>query len=291
MSFVDAIVPAAGGRHPGLMLRSGVILDAPSGRPAWLFTRESGAEILDPSDADRPPLLIENRGDLTICRAAMPATPAGRLAPAVGRPVPPDLAVDDPRWTRPLPWVDPILYTIGPERFLAFVELALTNVVAPLVILWVAARRRPWTLRLLMALPIAAAVPLSVFQTVEPFVPAEIGSQPVSSKVVFALATAAGVPIVALTAAIARDLLRRRWRALALIAGLTIAASAMIAAVWIRVDSRTMPAIEHYGHSGWPLAVVPGTYAAGVLVILGPVLHRLTRGAFGPERRREDLPL
>ena len=89
-----------------------------------------------------------------------------------------------------------ILHSIGVAGFFAVSGLALVNAVLPIGLLWLAARRRPWTLRLLMALPIAAAVPLWVFQTVEPMIPVQIGSTPVSARVVFVLGTVAGLPIV-----------------------------------------------------------------------------------------------
>ena len=38
-----------------------------------------------------------------------------------------------------------------------------------------------------------------------------------------------------------------------------------------------MPAIEHYGRSGWPLAALPGAFAAGAMLILGWALRGLYR--------------
>ena len=67
--------------------------------------------------------MIAKSPDATVVRAAMPTT-VGGSSPPVGTPVPPGLARDDPRWTRPLPWVDPILHTIGRQGFLAMIGLA-----------------------------------------------------------------------------------------------------------------------------------------------------------------------
>jgi hypothetical protein len=71
------------------------------------------------------------------------------------------------------------------------------------------------------------------------------------------------------------------------IAGLTTVASAIISAVWLRYDSRGMPAIEHYGWSGWPLAIVLGAYAAGVLILIGWMLRRPYRWARFSRRQPE----
>jgi hypothetical protein len=64
-------------------------------------------------------------------------------------------------------------------------------------------------------------------------------------------------------------LVRRRWRALAVLALLTVAMSAFAGAVWLWQDRRSMPAIEHYDRSTWYLAAVPGAGTVGVLLIVG----------------------
>jgi outer membrane protein assembly factor BamB len=284
-------IPAYGGRPAEVVLPSGVALDGKSGRPVWLTPREvvwlaSPGTLLDPGDSTRRPLLVYNpTSSMTIARSAMATTPAGVPSSPVGDPVPAGRADGDPRWTRPLPWTGLVLFTIGPKGFLAFVGLALINVAVPLALLGLAARRRPWTLRLLMALPVAAAVPLTVFQTVEPLVPAEIGSQPVSSRVVFALATLAGVPIVVFTVAVGWAFARRRWRRLALVAGLALVTSAIVAAAWLWRDSRGMPAIEHYDRSNWHLATLMGAYSVGVLILVGWPIRAAYRILRRPWRR------
>ncbi len=190
----------------------------------------------------------------------MPVTPAGRPAPPVGLPVRPGLARDDPRWTRPLPWTDPILTTIGPTGILAAVGLALVNAVVPIGILRLLAGRRRWNLRVLMALPVAAAVPLSVFLACEPSIPAQIGARPVSARIVFVLITLAGLPIVAYAGLAGWSLVRRRWRALAVVAAFTIFASVIIGAAWLWQDRRTMPADRALRL----VELVPGRRAGGL---------------------------
>ena len=90
----------------------------------------------------------------------------------------------------------------------------------------------------------------------------------------FVLGTLAGLPIIFYAVSVVANLFRRRWKALAWVAGLTAIGSAIIAAAWLWADSRTMPAIEHYGRSGWPLVLVPGAYAVGVLLLIGWILKR-----------------
>ena len=130
-----------------------------------------------------------------------------------------------------------------------------------------------------MALPVAAAVPLSVYLAVEPLipVPAPPTQWPSSPIALFALATAAGAPIVTFVALTCWSLARRRWRVLRALAGTAVLASLAIAAVWIPLDMRNMPAIEHYSPSGWYVVLLPGTMIASVLVLFGLAIKRMTR--------------
>jgi hypothetical protein len=269
-------------------LHSGTHLDGRTGRPVWLIPREQGSEanavLLDPGGPARQPRYVAHPPGLTICRSALATTPDGIPAPLAGDPVLPGRADGDPRWTRPLPWTNLILFTIGLNGFLAFAGLALINLAVPLVLLWLAARRRPWTLRLLMVLPVAAAIPLAVFQAIEPLLPAEIASRPVSGRTVFVLATLAGVPLATCVAAVVSNVARLRLRRLAVLVALTLATSAIAAAGWVWFDRRTMPAIEHYGRSGWPLAVLLGAYSTGILIVLIWPVRRLYRWLKRPRR-------
>ena len=137
-----------------------------------------------------------------------------------------------------------------------------------------AAGRQPWRVRTLMVVPLVVAIPLWVFQTIELLLPPQIGTLPVSARMMFIIGTLAGIPIIALVGFAAWWIVRLRWRPLFATAGLTIVAAAIIAAVWLRYDSRSMPAIEHYDRSGWPPALLLGAYAAGVLNLLAWMLKR-----------------
>lgn len=191
--------------------------------------------------------------------------------------VPANLVINDPRWIRPLPWVEPMRQFVTPRIVLATVALAIANVFVPLGILRLAAGRQVWRVRTLMILPFVVAIPLWTFQAAIPLLPSQIGSVPLSPKVVFFGGTLAGIPIVVLVGATVLGLIRLRWRTLATLAGLTFAATVIIAAAWLRFDSRAMPAIEHYGRSGWPLCVAPGAYAAGIWRSISLALTRSYR--------------
>ncbi len=129
----------------------------------------------------------------------------------------------------------------------------------------------------MMALPVAAAIPLTAFVALEPLIPTLPAPYPSSSRVLFALGSLAGIPIVCFAAAAGRSLARRQWRRLAHLAGITILASLAIGLVWLWIDIRSMPAIEHYDWSGWYLAVLPGAYALGVLMPMAWVIQGMLR--------------
>ena len=242
--------------------------------------------LLDPGDSSRLPRFLTTGLGATVCRSALPTTSTGAYAPPQGTPVQPGLARNDPRWTRPLPWANAVEVDAAASGALVAVGLALFKVFLPLGILRLVALRRPWTLRLMMALPIAAAVPLSAFVALEPVIPALPAPYPSSSRVLFTLGSLAGTPIVCLAAMAALNVARRRWGHLALLAGVTVLASLAIGLVWLRIDIRSMPAIEHYDWSGWYLSVLPGAYAVGVLMVLARIVQAMTRL---PRRATDDL--
>ncbi len=279
-------LPASPSRSSTLVLPPAIALDGISGQVRWTYkpsplrSRRAG-DLLDPGDSARMPRLISTRMPLaeTICRHALPALPPGDYAPPEGARPQPMLAHDDPRWTRPLPWtilIDPQSARTG---LFAVVGLALLNVVLPLGILRLAAWRRPWSLRALMALPIAVAVPLMAFQALEPLIPIPAPTAPLPSSpmALFALSTLAGVPVVACVVLAGSSLVLRRWRTLALLVGLTVLSSLAIATIWLWVDMRLMPPIEHYSRSGWYWAVVAGAFVTSVLMLIGGAIRRIHR--------------
>jgi hypothetical protein len=285
--MAPAVLPASRDRPVELLLPPGLALDGRTGRPRWrdcsYLPVQYRPALLDRGDSGRRPMLLSYPLGATVCRRALPTLPDGSYAPSVGSMTPPGLAEGDPRWIRTLPWTEPIVYTIGLKGFLALAGLALGNVAVPLGLLWLAARRRPWTLRLLMALPVAAAVPLSLFQTVEPLVPVQIGPWPASTRLVFVAGTLAGIPLVAAAVLVIGCLVRRRWKPLAWFAGSSLAASVILAGVWFWSDRRSMPAIERYDRSNVYLAGLLGCYAVAVLVVLGGSVRGIVRAIW---RRR-----
>ncbi len=289
------VIPVSAGRPPEVIVTPGLGLDGATGRPRWkgqgdLVWPFQAPQILDPGNSTNLPLQLVHRQGETICRRTMPAAPDGTFAMPRGEPVPPGLPREDPRWTRLLPWIEPVVYRLGLKGFAALAGLAVVNVMVPLAILRLASRRRVWSVRALMAMPVAAAVPLWVFQAVEPLIPAQVGTTPVSPRIVFALATVAGLPIVLYAATAGWMLVRGRWKPLARMAALTALASAITAAAWLWADSRAMPAIEHYGRTGWYLVIVPGAYAAGVLVLIAWPIRRAYRWLRRPRRPTTPTP-
>ena len=83
--------------------------------------------------------------------------------------------------------------------------------------------------------------------------------------------------------------MRRRWRALAGVLGLSVLATVCFAIVWVLIDRRAMAtSFQHYDLEGWRwlLVVIPGAMATAVLWAAGKVgrwIYRLTRrGNRGP---------
>ena len=271
----EQILPASPGQAGTVIVPPAIGLDGSDGHPRWaghspqlwpwsVFT----TNLLDPGDSTRLQRFLTTGLGATVCRSALPTTSTGAYSPPQGAPVRPGLARDDPRWTRPLPWAHVVDHDAARSGVLIAIGLAIFNVFLPLGLLRLTARRRRWTMRLMMALPVAAAVPLTAFVALEPLIPTLPGPFPSSSRVLFTLGSLAGMPIVSLAAMAGWNLVRWRWRRLALLVALTVLASLSIGLVWLRIDSRTMPAIEHYTWSGWYLAVLLGAYPIGALMLV-----------------------
>ncbi|MHB1556669.1 MAG: hypothetical protein ACYC61_04205, partial [Isosphaeraceae bacterium] len=129
----------------------------------------------------------------------------------------------------------------------------------------------------LLALPLAAAVPLYALQFFEPLIEAGIGGTMVATGVIYTVATLAGAPLVAFAIATGSSLVRLRWRRLLVLAALLVVCSALVAASWIAYDIRTMPPPAHYDRMGWAFVLLPGVEVAGSIVILGWILRRPMR--------------
>ncbi len=262
------------------MLTPATAIDGMTGQVRWTYIsppqwwRSPAHGLLDPGKSTRLPLLISTNQPMTVGRHALPTTSSGDYLPPAGSLVPPGLTWNDPRWTRPIPWVTLVVREVGTRGFLALAGLALVNVIVPVTLLRLTARRG-WRVSSLMALPIAAAVPLSVLQVVEPLMPGQFGPLAASARLVFLFGTLAGIPIAVYAIVAAWSLVQRRWKRLFVLATATAFAAAAVAAVWLWIDLRSMPAIEHYDRSTWYLVLIPGAYCLGILIPLGWILRRL----------------
>ena len=276
MGDFDRVIPGLD-RQPGTLLFHHPLsaLDGGDGHPRWsVGNLQAGwgplrSQWLDLGGSTRPPRFLTHSANGTTCFQAIPTAPDGSVEPPRGSPVSPGLARDDPRWTRPLPWVEWVDRPDGWSIGLALVGLALVNFGLPLALLRLVAGRRWRSLRLVMALPAAAAIPIIVFKTLEPSLPPPPAPLPSSPALVLLIGSLAGMPILVWPAVAGWAVARRRWRALAWFVGLMALMGLAIGAVWILRDQRTMPPIEQYDWSGWAWPLAPGALVASVLVPLG----------------------
>jgi len=254
------------------------------------------AEVVVPDFGPLPPgngyKLLTGPEGATVCRMAVRTSAEGAYQPARGDPVKPSLIRSDPRWERPLPWAIERNRNPHPVAYLALAGIALIDVVVPLAILWLATRKRFWSLRMLLALPVVIAIPLGVYLTLKRLLPGglcgPIEDYPV---LIFTLVSLAGLPPLAYLALVASTLVRRRWRQLALIVGLTAIMAAVVGTYWLRSDMQSMPAIEHYSRSPWHLLAWPAAYALGMLVLIGWALRSAGRMTMRLRRRLFARPV
>ena len=169
-----------------------------------------------------------------------------------------------------LPWIGWITGPFAAWYLICAHGLAFFNVVLPLLILrLVTGRRRFFNLRALMVLPLVAALPLMGYLTLAPWLPVWPGRVLSTEARVFLVGTVTGLPLAAWLTLAAVSLLRGRWSAALVLAGLVSLAALAIAGGWIWRDGKSMAAIEHYGANGWYLVALPGAYAGAALWIVG----------------------
>ena len=142
-------------------------------------------------------------------RTKVASSPA-RKPDSITSSVPVGLVVDDPRWVRRLPWVEPMHRFASPGYLLGAAGLAFVNVVLPVAVVRLAARRRPWRVRTLLVLPFVVAIPFQAFRMFDLLLSPDIHALPVSAQTVFIVATIAGIPIVVFVIIVVRCLVRRR---------------------------------------------------------------------------------
>ncbi len=287
---LERIIPAAGERAGKVVVGPALAIDGSNGKALWRgqaslrsalapVSLEPAFEplLLDRGDETGRPLLIAMGMGGTVCRTALPTNAEGVIAAPQGNLVVAGGELDDPRWTRLLPWREWLDGLIGPKVIGLCVGLALMNVFVPILILvLVAGRRRAFRVSALLALPVVAVLPLMAYLAVSPWLPVNESALLASEGRVYLAGTLAGVPIVYFLVVMVGNLVRRRWRRVLALLGLTVAATGVVAAVWVMLDRKGMATgLEHYGSEGWWLVILPGVHLAAVLWGVGWVVLRV----------------
>jgi hypothetical protein len=264
---IREVLPASPRHAATVILSPSLGLDGATGRPTWSI--DIARSFLSSSDGKSLPRALTGPDGTTICRVAMPATTDGTHSPAQGLPARPAVPGNDPRWERPLPWVGPVEPYAHPLVLLVM-GATLTNICIPVAILWLATRRRFWSMRLLLALPVVVAILVAGHSVLITLIPAK--AQPTSwwsTPLDITVLSMSGLPIVAYAVALVLSLVRRRWRKTGLFIAGALLAAILIGAITLLFDMLVVkPLIEHYTWSGWHQAVYLGVYAVGTLVLL-----------------------
>jgi hypothetical protein len=248
-------------------------LDGATGQPRW-SALQSGPIVFDPGGKSESPRLMSVGPQEMVCRLAVPTDSEGMAMPArvISKLT---LAAPrlDPRWRRQLPWTSGGSYNGHPLAFLAAASLALFSLVIPFVILRAATRRRFWSLPLVLAVPAAMAVFLSVALVVRSTSGITAGKGAFGELQFMAailLISWAGLPPLLYAYVGVASVYRRRWRRLGMLLGLTGLATLAIGGYMIQRDRSRMPAIESFDWSEWYHLVPWGVYLVGaVFMVLG----------------------
>jgi hypothetical protein len=190
-----------------------------------------------------------------------------------------------------LPWVQDANYGF----YLKSAFLAVVLLVAPLLLLYVAVRRRSWR----WGLVLMAEVALTTIAGVAGWLPMSGGSfedlftalrvmsvldwwlTPLSwvgVKLPFGwLRALVGLPLVVFGLTTTWWLVRRCWRRLALLAAGVLLLAAATGAWLLRSDNSAFDAAQYYNWSGWYEVLGQGMYLAGVLLLALGLLRTVWR--------------
>ncbi len=176
---------------------------------------------------------------------------------------------DDPRREQRLFWVRP--YPIYNEPIIqAAIGATLVNVCIPVMVLWLATRRRFWSVRLLLALPVAVGVIIAGSSTLISLIPDYLQPSPTSWwDLVLRVAWLflSGLPVVAYTVALALAIVHRQWKKISVLIAGAVLAAVLILTLMLCAVSHWKPAIEHFNWSGSHEALFWGAYVAGLVML------------------------
>jgi hypothetical protein len=266
--------------------------DGATGEIRWRSEpSESDPVPLATSDPSGIPRILDSTPDRTVCRLAMAADRS--TMPTLRTPGPVNSrrsSVRDPRLARPLPWTSARLLT---SSLLMSAGISLVALVLPAVIFVWAFRRRTWSLRRALVIPIVLGFVLTLFRVLGPMITsglidnfdfnltsfAESRYVPAALResIRVLLVCIQGLPIVAFVLVlfgIIRNPKARqsRWR-LALFTLLAIACAGALLAV----DWRTPGADWYYRLDGWPWVFVLPAYLTGAVLLVSALLRVVIR--------------
>jgi hypothetical protein len=275
---ITGTLPAADGQ-PGLVaVHAGSevhFLDMATGVERWRCagpvapTREVQATLLSSADSHDPPRVIFRLNTVTVCRVALAVDSHDACLPPAETPHSFEAQPHDPRLFRTLPWVLPVY--VGQFSLVLIVVALLGLGPLPLV---AAVWRRSWKLALLSILGFGLLVLLAWILDVDPTVFASSGWQE-QLLVTLLIAPMIMAPAVVFVAVMVRALHRGAWRKLGLWLGLSMAAAAVLGALWLWRDARSLGAEQHYQWGGWYVIWLMGAYIIGVLLAAGWLLRRI----------------
>ena len=251
-----------------MVLNPSLGLDGATGRPIW--TLGPARTILKTSDGSNLARALAGPDGTTICRVAMPTLADGRYRVAPGVTARPPTVDDDPRRERRPLWIRPNPIHDDP-LIQAAMGATVVNVCFPVMLLWLATRRRFWSMRLLIALPAVVAVSMAGTSTLISLIPDIFQPPPIPRWDFFlrmAFLSMSGLPVVAYVVAFVLALVHRRRKKIGVLVAGALLPAVLLLTLTLWAEGRAKPTIEHYNWSGWHQALLWGAYLAGLLMLL-----------------------
>ncbi|MDX2460097.1 MAG: hypothetical protein QNM00_08420, partial [Gammaproteobacteria bacterium] len=246
----------------------GSVQAGPQRAPPTMFVLPSG-------DGPAPHVISTFPDEVTVCRRAIAA--ASDTLPIPDRAVTSTTALaEDPRLLRPLPWASNLQDVAEIAQLFAWAAMfSVVVIVLPGGLLWRMVKKRRWSLRTMLLLPVVIAIVITVLRTDLPGTPRDWNTAYV--KLVYALII---LPAVAIAAELIYSVYSGRWRRLACWITASVLFALLAASLTVIVPSQgSIDLGERYAWDGWYLIWFPGAYVTGILVIAERALGTAYRSA------------
>jgi len=278
-------------------------LDGATGKPIWRGPATGLKALITTTNPEELPRLVFKSGsdksdpggsfyDATVCRLALPTSPAGEYLPLAVSPRTFDPPPKDPRLARRLPWLRRGVRFFVEEFEIEEIEIdkwtavgvpsTFIVVVVPVLLVYATVRRRSWKLGILAAIYLGGLT-YALYRLYGFYLAFQETKRMVDLSLIVLGSLGAGLPSIFFLGLLLVWIVRRQWARVGILLGVAVALGLLISIPYFVYDAHEMGPSEYYSWSGWYWIGFFGAYTIGALAFLALFVFsfaRLIRGTY-----------